>query len=344
MLARSEGRWRPTGDCALFACDVVSYGDARRTNGIQRHIRKNLYELIEKSFDNGGIPYSAVYDEDRGDGLIAAVPREYEPALLITGVTDWLRAGLWQYNQVSSEAARIELRVAVHLGAAVHDGKGLVGVDVNHVCRILEESAFKALMKKRRAPIGVILSKRFHDDVVRTGMGLVVAEDYRPLGVSVKETECEAWVRLLGGTEPEESAEPSRDVALRDSFPAVARSGEFDAAPREGRWSAAGGTDPDEYVELGAADLFELVDRALEISALFTERGREQVLEALPQTIAVVVPRRHDARSDVYQIIKTCLDYPGGLHHFLQAVRVFTGESLAVNRLERAVARMLRGE
>jgi hypothetical protein len=59
--------------------------------------------------------------------------------------------------------------------------------------------------------------------------------------------------------------------------------------------------------------------------------------------IRAVIPRSADARSDTYEIIRTCLDYPGGLQELLRALRGFAGDSLALGRLERAIARLLLG-
>ncbi len=330
FLEGSEKRWRPSGTCTLFVCDVVSYGDDRRTDLVQEHIRGNLYGFLRAGFEHARIPFPAVYTEDRGDGVLIAIPAEYEPANLVTGVVERLRAELGRYNALSSEAARIELRVAVHVGIAKADAHGLVGVEVNHVFRLLEEPRFKSMMKESGATVGLMLSERFYDEIVRRDTGLIVAEDYLPMPVSVKETRCSGWVRMFGGAGSGGAESGGGELQTREGAE-VARSEPGFAGAEE---FAFGG-------ETAPVGLFELVECVLEIPAMLTERGRNQVVEVLPQAIAVVIPRAAEARADVYQILKTCLDYPGGLQQFVQAVQAFFGGSMAVGRVERMVARAL---
>ncbi|GAA2729411.1 effector-associated domain 2-containing protein [Actinocorallia aurantiaca] len=320
----------------LFVCDVVSYGDAKRTDIVQAYIRENLYELLEASFEHALIPFSGVYKEDRGDGVLVAAPAEHDPAALVTVAVERLRADLGRYNSLSSEAARIALRVAVHIGIAKADAHGLIGTEVNHVFRLLEAPLFKAMVKDGGATIGLIVSQRFHDEVVLRDTGLISAEDYLRVPVSVKETDCSGWVRIFGGAAPAvlrtAELEPRPETRLAPSEA---------VAP-----SVISGLEPEpesafDEPEIGLPGLFELVECALRIPGLLTERGRDQVVEVLPSSIAVVIPRSHDARSDVYQILRTCLDYPEGLQYFVQAIKAFFGGSMAVARLERMVAQVL---
>ena len=336
-LAGSENAWLPSGACALFVCDVVSYGDSRRTDLVQAHIRRNLYGLLETSFERAEIPFGAAYREDRGDGVMLAVPPEHDPALLVTAVVDRLRADLGRYNELASEAARIELRVAAHLGIATHDGEGLVGTEVNHVFRLLEAPLLKGLVKDTGIEVGLIVSERFYDEVVRRDTGLISAKDYWRVPVAVKETECAGWLRLFGGAVALGGAlEPMRQdvpgTGLRTSGNGL-----------EPRFAAAAGdaaAGPAEEVD-GASALFEIVELTLAIPSMLTESRREEIVGELPHAIAVVIPRSSNARSDVYQIIRTCLDYPGGLQHFLRAVKLFVGDSMPVTRLEQTIARLL---
>jgi hypothetical protein len=91
------------------------------------------------------------------------------------------------------------------------------------------------------------------------------------------------------------------------------------------------------------AVLFELVDYALAIQQMAGERERERVVAALPVRIAGMIPRSFNARADTYEIIRTCLDYPGGLQALLAALDGFAGESLAFGEFKQAVVRLLYG-
>jgi hypothetical protein len=93
--------------------------------------------------------------------------------------------------------------------------------------------------------------------------------------------------------------------------------------------------------DLPPASMFRIVDELLKIPRLRAERGRDQVVGALSLEIAGAVPRSGEARADLFAIVQTCLDYPGGLQQFLQAVKGFVGESMAVRRLEQTIAQAL---
>ncbi|GAB2821348.1 hypothetical protein GCM10022221_19150 [Actinocorallia aurea] len=196
MTAETAETWTPAGWCLLFSCDVISYGDARRTDEVQKFLRDNMYRALEASFSHARIPFGDIYLEDRGDGVIAAVPADHDPALLVTTVFDGLKAHVKRGNRLASEIAQMRLRAAVHLGVARHDGRGLVGTDVNHLCRLLDAPSFKELVGRTPSPVCLITSERFYDDVIRKDVGVIDVEEYHHLHVSLKETDCPAWVRL----------------------------------------------------------------------------------------------------------------------------------------------------
>lgn len=317
------GGWHPLGTCSLFLCDIASFGSETRTDDARAHVRSALYASLRTAFEDSSIAPADCYGEDRGDGAMIVVPPDVATARLLASVVERLRARVRRHNRLSSEAARMRLRLAVHVGEVRWDGNGLVGTAVNHAFRLLDAPAFKAVFEEAGTDVALIVSDRVHEDVVRHELDLVDPEEYAPIDVRVKETSTTAWFTLPG------RPHAARALAVPARPPAVRSAG---AAPEEG-WAPPppGGT----------ANLFELVDRALEIPLMATERGRQQVVGALPLEIMTVIPRSPDARSDTYEIIRTCLDYPGGLQGFVAALRGFVGDSMALNRLEQAIARLL---
>ncbi|MCD0452395.1 hypothetical protein LO762_24860 [Actinocorallia sp. API 0066] len=319
----AENRWAPSGACLLFACDVVSYGDARRTDDVQEYVRAGLYRALEASFGHAGIPYQGVYMEDRGDGTIAAVPPEYDPALLVTAFFDRLRAELKRYNRLASEVAQIRLRMSVHPGVAKFDGRGLVGTDANHLCRLLDALSFKTAMADTGATLGLIVSERFHTDVVRRDSGVIDPDEYRPLRVAVKETDCVGWVRL---------PPPPAPVVPLDA-------GGEEVARRDERAPASGPPWRDHEPRVAPSMAWTVVvQRAMEVPAMLVERTREAVVQALGPQIASVIPRSNDARTDVIAIVRTCLDHGDGMVRFFDAVRFVAGETASVQRLGETIA------
>ncbi|MFF5262190.1 hypothetical protein ACFY4C_24910 [Actinomadura viridis] len=347
--------WHPSGLCSQFLCDVASFGDASRTDDARTYVRKGLYDGLRTSFEAEGIPLAECYHEDRGDGVMVVVPPRIDPALLITSVAQRLRAEVRRHNEFSSAAVRMRLRVAVHTGDVHWDGAGLVGTAVNHAFRILDAEPFKELLRASGADLALIVSQRVYDDVVRHGRGLVDRRDYRQVEIAVKETHTTAWVTLPGRGLPDGPPEERADGETAELAPAgggehtvvpaatedaleefLARTLDEDPRKSHGAWGYEGGALPNDV-------LFALVDRALDLPQMAGERTRERVVGALPVEIRSVIPRSSDARSDTYEIIRTCLDYPGGLQALLHVLQGFAGESLALARLKQAIAGLLLG-
>src|SRR5215831_13202586 len=93
--------------------------------------------------------------------------------------------------------------------------------------------------------------------------------------------------------------------------------------------------------EPSARTMFRLKDYLLDIPLMLSPAGRDEVIGELDQDIGRNIRRYGDASSDTYSILRTCLDYPGGLHQLLETLRGFVGNSLALRRLEQEIAQML---
>jgi hypothetical protein len=192
----------PTGcslQCSVVAFDVVGFGDRRRDDDIQLYVRAALYHVLEQAFDAVGVPWQACHREDRGDGVLVVVPALAPTEPLISPLADRVRAGLRRHNKVSSEAAQIRLRMALHAGHVSFDAHGVAGQTLVHAFRLLEAPAFKTAFAATRCELGFVVSDRLYDDVVRHGPGLIDPDLYDAISVSLKETEARAWVYFPPG-------------------------------------------------------------------------------------------------------------------------------------------------
>ncbi|TDC67529.1 hypothetical protein E1200_14650 [Actinomadura sp. GC306] len=283
-----------------------------------------MYDGLERSLAELGLRPHEWYEEDRGDGVMVVLPPSVTVESLLTAVVGRLRAEVRHHNGAASETAQMRLRVAVNVGEAESDGRGIVSTALTHAFRLLDAAPLKEAVAEAETGIAVIVSRRVYEDVVAHGRGLVDPGDYYRVEVRVKETSDLAWIMVPGGR-------PVR----RAEAPAVVEP----ERPVHG----AGGR-PLEAADVSPVSLFRIVDALLDIGPLRAERGRDQLVGALSADIAGAVPRKAEARLDLYAIVRTCLDYPGGLQDFLQTVRGFVGESMAVRRLEQTIARALLQE
>ncbi|MEU9016256.1 hypothetical protein [Actinomadura sp. NPDC048394] len=327
--AARTGGWRPGGLCSFLVCDIAGFSSAERDDPVRVRVRKAMYEGLDRSLaDGAGVRLDDCYHEDRGDGVMVVLPAEVGTERLLTTVVDRLRAEVRHHNRAASESAQMRLRVAVNVGEAVADGHGVVGAELTHAFRLLDAAPLKEAVAAAETAIAVIVSRRVYEDVVRHGRGLVDPGDYYPVEVEVKETEGGAWI-MVPGVRPAPAASTG-PLALRED----GLSDREEDDPGDDRVFVP-------PAEVPVPVLFQMVDDLMDIPQMRNERGRERLVGALSPAIAGVIPRAPEAKADLFAILQTCLDYPGGLQQFLQAVRGFVGESMAVRRLERTTARLL---
>lgn len=187
--------WAPSGRCAIVVCDIASFDSERRHDRMRRHLREVLYDGLGRSFGECGVPFGRCYREDRGGGFIVVPPPLVDPAVLVSALPDRLSARLRRHNQISSDVARIRLRVAVHSGDVVADGQGIVGTAVNHVSRLLHAPQFETVFRDSDEEVGVIVSADLHHTLIRREGSRVDPDDYVPIDIRFKETETRAWLR-----------------------------------------------------------------------------------------------------------------------------------------------------
>lgn len=326
-----HARWFPSGQCSLLAADIASSSAPDRTDDVLRRLRNSLYDLIDQSFAESDVPFGRCYSEDRGDGLIVAVPLEFRTSVLVAPLMDLIGHGLEQHNRLSSAVAQIKLRVALHIGEVTRDEHGLVGTAVNLVFRLLEAPALKAALGEPGASLAFIASERVHDDVIRHGRGLIYPSDYRPAEVRVKETVTTGWIRILRTSAEREGAEVA--VQPHPGLPTP-------ASGANGRDRPITLTPNTVTRQIPPAVIFEIVQRFLDVPVVADTRGRDQVVQELRGEIAAVIPRSAGARLDMLGIVRTCLNFPDGLAELMDIVRLLAGDSLAIRNLQQTIGRM----
>src|SRR5262245_42210460 len=81
-------------------------------------------------------------------------------------------------------------------------------------------------------------------------------------------------------------------------------------------------------------DRDRLVEALLECTCLSSVNSRDAIVRDLPSGIKDLLNLRGGARDDVSEIVRVCLQFPGGLERLLQRVRFFEGESFAWIKLD----------
>jgi CRP-like cAMP-binding protein len=197
-------------NCSIFFTDVAGFSAACRNESDRQVVRDALYEILRQSFEESGVPWTACYHEDRGDGVLVVVP----PTVPTRAVTDpllaLLTAGLRRHNRRASAAVRIQLRAALHVGPVSRDKEGLNGDAIIHTARLLDAPPLRQALRAAEADLAFIASNHVFDTVIRHAPGLVDPDLFRSVRFRVKESEMAAWMYVSGSTiAPTSTAKPA---------------------------------------------------------------------------------------------------------------------------------------
>ncbi len=281
----------PNGLCSIVVVDIAGFSDPARTDSIRHHLKLSLLAMVDDSLSGAGIGSEERFQEDRGDGILLVLPPHHSPEILLTHVVGGLRSRLRRYNRTASNNARLRLRVGLDQGVVKPDGGGLVGHPLINVFRMVDAPSFKRAMRRSDAQFGLIISERVYEDAVRA-TSEIDQGGFRKIAVPVKESRFEAWTDLQADVSPEHPAgQPSiTDMSARHS------------PPRQGLRSGAG-TPNHRLMQLA----FELVELLVDDSPLLTSEARDQVVDELPETVRLALPRANNPYLDVYSIVQSCL-------------------------------------
>lgn len=127
----AAGRWPSPGgeqlNCSVLLTDIAGFGDPKRNDGDRAFMRKQLYEILRSALAVSGVPWTACYHEDRGDGVLVVLPPTHPTMRLIDPLVPELADRLRQHNRRASEVVQIRLRAALHIGPVGRDDEGLNG-------------------------------------------------------------------------------------------------------------------------------------------------------------------------------------------------------------------------
>ena len=188
--------------CALFAVDVAEFTRPYRDDDVRMFIREEPYRILERAFDESGIPWTACFREDRGDGALVVVPPNITPKGIIDPLPERLRSLIRRHNHVSSTAAHIQLRAAIHLGPVHHDGHGFVSSDVDFLFRMLDARPLKHTLASTGADLALIISDYVYRNIVSRHPSLVSPVAFQPVRFQVKRTRARAWTYFLSAPPP----------------------------------------------------------------------------------------------------------------------------------------------
>ncbi|MBO2449542.1 cyclic nucleotide-binding domain-containing protein [Actinomadura barringtoniae] len=188
--------------CSILFTDIASFNDPSRTDGDRKVIKAAMYDVLQSSFGESGVPWTSCHVEDRGDGALLIAPPSIPTAKLVDPLVSRLSAGLRTHNRRATAPVRLQLRVALHVGPVSRDGRGVAGESVSQTARLLDAPILKAELAEAGSDLGFIVSEFVYDSVVKHAPGAVDPRAYRQVKVRVKETKAKAWIYLTADAAP----------------------------------------------------------------------------------------------------------------------------------------------
>jgi tetratricopeptide (TPR) repeat protein len=192
---RPDGRTPPAVHRTVLVVDVTAFGE--RTNTDQLTVRRGLYEALRQALEEADVSWDDCDHEDRGDGVLVVIPSTVGKSLLVELLPDRLLAALREYNAGRPESECIRLRLSLHAGELHYDEHGVTGRAVNLAFRLLDAAEFKQAHARSTGLLAMITSQWFFDEVVWHS-ATAGRDAYRRIRVVAKETDAEAWIRLVG--------------------------------------------------------------------------------------------------------------------------------------------------
>ncbi|MEU8887486.1 hypothetical protein [Streptomyces sp. NPDC048442] len=180
---------------------LVVFGDVCGSGSMgletKKRMRTAMYAAFGEAFEVVGVSPGRLHQEDRGDGILAALPADMPSSLMVGRWLSTLYENLREHNRDRSE--RLRMRVGMHVGPVLDDGRGLVGRAVDLTCRLCDSDTAKRVMEAAPASgLMLVVSEWLYANVVAEGGRYIEPQQYLSGRVRAKETDETAWFHVPG--------------------------------------------------------------------------------------------------------------------------------------------------
>ncbi|WP_426404397.1 hypothetical protein ACN9M0_28160 [Streptomyces sp. R-07] len=163
--------------------------------------RAAMYAAFDEAYGSVGVEPGTFHQEDRGDGILAALRPDVPPTLMVGRWIDTLYESLRAHNRGRSR--RLRLRIGMNAGLVAQDAHGLVGRAVDLAARLCDSAPAKRIMAESpEVDLLVVVSDWLYGNVVAEGGRYVEPAHYRPARIRSKETDETAWFHVPRRTAP----------------------------------------------------------------------------------------------------------------------------------------------
>ncbi|WP_318212134.1 hypothetical protein [Streptomyces sp. SJL17-1] len=161
----------------------------------KKHQRAAMYAAFDDAYSSVGVEPGTFHQEDRGDGILAALRPDVPPTLMVGRWIDTLYESLRAHNQ--GRARPLRLRIGMNAGLVAQDRHGLVGRAVDLAARLCDSPPAKRIMNETpEIDLLVVVSDWLYGNVVAEGGRYVEPDHYRSARIRSKETDEAAWFHV----------------------------------------------------------------------------------------------------------------------------------------------------
>lgn len=129
---------------SIMAIDVAASGG--RDDQLQLRMRADLREIVAAALARQPQDMHAVDRTDLGDGVRLIVPASIAPRSLLDPFVPNLDSALREHSKAVIAAARLRLRLAVHMGLLHRDEDGWAGQPLVHCARLLNAETTRQVL------------------------------------------------------------------------------------------------------------------------------------------------------------------------------------------------------
>lgn len=179
-----------------FIISLDTQGSGTVSDGDRPALRDRIYQVAEAAFTQSGIGRARLFQEDRGDGILAVV----EPRRPDRIAGEWVEYVHQNLRKVNRELLRpLRLRAGLNIGPVTPDAHGFSGSAVDLACRIGNCAEAKAVFAAAPdSPLLVAVTDRLYTDVIRHGGRWIEPGHYRQYDVPLQEGPQRPWFMVPG--------------------------------------------------------------------------------------------------------------------------------------------------
>jgi hypothetical protein len=215
----------------LLAVDIQAY--SKRTTIEQLRAQHLLSRVLDEAANHIGLDRALWDKQVGGDGELATLPEDADPAPVAGDFVIALAAGLRELNRDRDGGPALRVRLALHHGTMTAGPFGPAGDAPIVVQRLLDAAPLRRLLiDDPGRDVAYVVSESLYGDVVRTGFCALPPSAFQAIKVTAKGSAFRG--HILTGKVERRGANPREEGGGPDAWPGSARVFDFPSLTVQG--------------------------------------------------------------------------------------------------------------